>query len=830
MLPEIRKGVNLKIEHFPTKFQALIFRLWDLVPLKKLASLLKTDDKTIETLARDMGLKEQDNTSLWRDRGYISILRHVWNILPYSQICYLLDWTEERLDYILKEDDFLFVKLGGWDIKKNDCEELVYRPLTEGEKKETLYIKEVMQKYIAPLKSKGAIAPFDFFNKKYESIKLKAKYDVNVDFSWGIYCEAEGVEDYLKDFTLEIKEKYSLALSGNEKYIHIKMDIKSDDEEYHEIHISDDKILINAAKPLGVMRALYFVLDLAGSAGSFSFEKKVYKRKTKIKTRFIYSFCGLYGDVLDKDSEISFPDELIKEYARQGINGVWIQGVFYKIAPYPFDMSKCTGWEERLERLDTMTRRLGKYGIKVYMYINEPRNMPDEFFKDKPGLRGTPQQNGNTCLCSSNEKTHKYLKDTIKTIIKNAPLLGGFINISQGENTVLCYSRGIESFNEAREKNLAYNHCPHCAKRKAYEVVGGILKTMADAAYEVNKDIKFFAYGWGWRRHLGAETEKLLETLPKNVIVLQVSESEMEFVRGGVKNKVMDYSLSIVGPGESAKELWKSAKENGLEVAAKVQINNSWECSTAPFLPVYENVAEHMRNLRKEGIEHIMLSWTLGGYMSDNIKIASAYFFDDSTGEDAYDSILKRTYGGYAETVKKAVHRFCEGFREYPFDCDHIYNGPSNAGAANLIYPKPTGMSATMTCYPYDDLKSWCGKVYTPEILKEQYKKLCCKWEEGLKILEDMPLLEFKDMAVYGYTLFKASLNQITYYMLRGSGEDLSRLTENERDLALKAYEIMLRNSAVGYEAANHYYVTRSSLMEKVINCEYILRGGKNDN
>ena len=191
-----------------------------------------------------------------------------------------------------------------------------------------------------------------------------------------------------------------------------------------------------------------------------------------------------------------------------------------------------------------------------------------------------------------------------------------------------------------------------------------------------------------------------------------------------------------------------------------------------------------------------------------------------------YGSVLSLIYGDYAETVRKAVYYMCKGFNEYPFDIFQIYLGPSNAGAGNLLYSSSTGFDATMTCYPYDDVKGWCGEVYTPEILESQFKKVCEEWAKGLEVIKDMPLCEFKDMAVYSYTLFKASYNQTRFYNLRNSGGDreaLKAIVRDEKKLALAVLEIMFRNSAVGYEAANHYYVTRSSLMEKVINCDWLL-------
>ena len=826
MLVEPIKGKTLTVCHFPTAYQTLIFRVWEMVDCKKIAEVLETSVENVLQSAEAMGLGTQKSTDEWATRGYISILRAVWNLLPYEQMCTLLGWDEERLSYVLKEDDFLGGKLG----EKCDCPVVRYRELTEAEKAQTAKIKETMMKDIRPLDMEEIAKPFDFFHSTYAPIVEDLAREVVVDSSWCIELpeNSSEIEDFVTDFK-SFAEKYGVFFSDkSEKKIQIKMDIRTEDEEYHEIEISEGRILISAAYPIGVLRAFYDLENLAELAGSFSFDKKRYKKRTKIKTRFIYSFCSLYSDVLDKDTRISFPDELLEGYGRRGINGVWIQGILYQLAPYPFDESLSEGWEKRLHNLEMLTRRAARYGIKVYIYINEPRNMPLAFFEKYPHLKGATLQEGFACLCSSHPETQKYMKDALQTVCRCVPLLGGFLNITQSENNVLCCSHGMHVSEE--------NRCPVCGKRKDSEVNAEMLRVMADAVAEIDKKMKFFTFAWAWVQHLGKEeTANLIRLLPDNAIVLQVSESQKKFVRGGIHSFVRDYSLSIVGPGEPAREMWELAKAQGLEVAAKVQINNSWECSTAPYLPVYENVLQHMKNLVDEGIEHIMLSWTLGGYISDNIKIASSYFFEEEgVNEDPYEQVLTRTYGPYTETVREAVKHFCRGFDEYPFHVWHIYRGPSNAGAANLLYPEASGMKATMTCYPYDDVQGWCagypgddreGAPYPPEILEEQYRRLCEEWEKGLKVLEGMPLCEFYDMAVYGYTLFKASYNQICYYRQRDGKKDrdaMLKLLESEKELALTAYKIMLRNSSVGYEAANHYYVTRSMLMEKVVQCDYL--------
>ena len=126
-LPPVRDGMKPPLPHFPTAHQAVIFRLWESVPAERIASVLGCDEKFVVSSARDMALGPQRDTGLWRERGYITIIRAVWHLLPYEQILELLGIGEDELAFILKEDDFLSVKLGG---AKPACERVTARPLT----------------------------------------------------------------------------------------------------------------------------------------------------------------------------------------------------------------------------------------------------------------------------------------------------------------------------------------------------------------------------------------------------------------------------------------------------------------------------------------------------------------------------------------------------------------------------------------------------------------------------------------------------------------------------------------------------------------------------
>ena len=154
--------------------------------------------------------------------------------------------------------------------------------------------------------------------------------------------------------------------------------------------------------------------------------------------------------------------------------------------------------------------------------------------------------------------------------------------------------------------------------------------------------------------------EEIIKHLPKDIILMSQSELHIPFEIGGVSGMVRDYSMSIIGPGERAISEWKLAAEYGLETAAKVQINTTWESSTVPALPVAPSVERHIKGIRDNGVRHVLLSWTLGGYPSKNIAAAAKYFYDEcniegDTRNDADHRCAQRNDRVYRVSVKQAT-------------------------------------------------------------------------------------------------------------------------------------------------------------------------------
>jgi hypothetical protein len=300
--------------------------------------------------------------------------------------------------------------------------------------------------------------------------------------------------------------------------------------------------------------------------------------------------------------------------------------------------------------------------------------------------------------------------------------------------------------------------------------------------------------------------------LPKDVILLSQSELSVPFEIGGQTGEVVDYSMSIIGPGERAKKEWALAKECGLEIAAKVQMNTTWECSTVPAIPVYPLIEEHMQNLRKEGVDHIMLSWTLGGYPSRNIQYAAKYFFEECLTPPAE-----------SEIQQKATELFAKAFQEFPFDIGVLYRGPQNGGVSNLLFTEPTGYASTMTCYAYDDLENW-RSIYPEDVFEDQLAKLCAKWAEGMALLEDDGS-ELYLMAKAADIQFSACLNQVRFYRARAVQDTatMKAMAEKELENAKEMLALMNRSPVIGFEAANHYYFSKGNIVEKILNCHNIM-------
>ncbi|MDO4558580.1 MAG: hypothetical protein Q4C47_06420 [Planctomycetia bacterium] len=745
--------------HFPSRLHQFIFTNWSLVPVERLALVLGASPDQIRSVAVSMGLPESPVVpEEIASRGYITVLRRNWHILPYDQILTLLDLTAEQLAFSLREDDFLYVKLGSL---KPSCERLTWEE---------------------PTPEQNAIA---------------AQIAAWIEQDFGDRVR-EPIEEPRFDFVNQLRR---------------------------------------TTRPIGEIQA-----EIAARPSGMN------------SPGFLYSYVATFGDPLsDPDSlENLCPDGYLEQLAQVGVNGIWFHVVLRQLVPGengPFADSSMfgDGANVRLENLRKLVARTQRYGIRLYLYMNEPRAMPLSFYEKHPDIRGVTEGDfAAMCTSDPQRKTLRWLEDSLAYLFAEVPGLGGIFTITGSENLTFCASHG------------GWRNCGRCREHPEEELIAQVNAAMERGVHRSAPEAMVIVWDWGWKGH-GLSPE-IIERLPQGVRFMSVSEWALPVERGGVKTVVGEYSLSAVGPGPRATAQWKTAREHGLPTLAKLQLNCTWEIAAIPYLPVVNLVAEHCERLSQMGVSGMMLGWSLGGYPSPNLEVAYEFAKTPrASADDVLDRVAVHRYGTTAATMaREAWTKMSSAFLEYPYG-GGLYFTPTQMGPANRFYPEPTGFSATMVGIPYDSVQTWCGP-YPPEIFATQFERMAAEWEEGVERLRDaVAATDDEHLALAESELrfaqtagihFASVARQIRFVLLRdrlartgypilrkltpeeraslpedvaSDREALRKLIVPEIEAAKQLHAISSEDSRIGFEASNHYFYVPMDLVEKVISCRVLL-------
>lgn len=541
-----------------------------------------------------------------------------------------------------------------------------------------------------------------------------------------------------------------------------------------------------------------------------------------VKERFLAPYSANYGDALKDDELNDYTDETLARIASVGATGIWLHESLKNLAKFPFDESLSQGYEKRVKNLKRLTEKCDKYGLGVYIYLNEPRSLKPEFFDRYPELKGQKTDEGEYCLCTSVQAVKDYLYAAVKSLAEAVPKLKGVMTITMSENSTHCYSRvwrGVKN----------HTDCPHCKNRRPEEVAAEVNNIMARALSDGNGYTKLIANLWGWSAFMGWNDDMTLNgirLLDWQISVLSVSEYSKKFERGGVKGEVVDYSISVVGPSDLTVKSLKLAKQLGHDTFAKIQVNNSWECSGVPYIPAFGLMKKHVDNLKETGVSGLMLGWSLGGYTGGALPLVNMDCGKNFDETEWY----KMTYGKDFAAVKRAVEIFDEAFSEYPFSVDALYFGGQNLACGNFWSRKPVERKSTMVCFTFDDYENYV-MPYGVDIYVSQMEKLLTRWQAGIIALSEIDgnaaTEELKRMAKGVYIHLSSATNLALFTREKRSGfknEDLvKRLIESERTLTLDLYGLICQDAKIGYEMTNHYFYNANLLLEKLLNLKYLV-------
>ena len=734
-LPDGSAPAALPVPHFPDRLHAYVWRNWQLVPAEQLAAVIGATAGDVLRLGRAMGLAGPPEISAdQRRRSAITVIRRNWHLLPYDQLLALLGWTEEELSYSLREDDFLWHKLGRL---KPQCARLDYR---EPDADALARAQEISRFVRQALPGVGAVG-----------------------------------------------------------------------------------------EPL-----FSFVQALAAPPA----QRREPHPKSHFHPRFCYSYFALYGDPLLEEDLDPYPDGYLARLADCGVDGIWLQAVLYRLARFPWEPELSTGYERRLAALNKLTARAGKYGLGLYLYLNEPRAMPPDFFQRHPQLQGVVQRDLAT-MCTSLPEVQDYMREAVRSLCLAVPDLAGLFTITASENLTNCWSHHHGE------------NCPRCARRSAAEVIAEVNRLVDEGRRAAGSRSRLLVWDWGWRDD---DVEATIAGLPADASLMSVSEWQVPIRRGGIASDVGEYSISAVGPGPRATRHWDLARQRGLTPIAKMQVAVTWELSAVPYIPAMNLVARHAANVRTAGVEGLMLGWTLGGYPSPNLEVVAAMGSAAApTPEAAIRQVAERRFGGAAPAVIAAWSILSTAFEQFPYHGGVVYRAPTHWGPANLLWSQPTGYQSTMIGFPYDHLDGWRA-IYPADIFARQMALVAAGCEEAMALLrralaeaalpdhlaveaEARVALEAEARVIEAAGIhFQSVANQADFVRTRdvlamagSSGTakealaELERLLQAESTLARRLYALQMADSRFGFEASNQYYYIPLDLAEKIVNCDHLL-------
>ncbi len=854
-------GAPVPEPHFPGRLHLFVWRNWELANADRMAKVLGTVEDTVLQLGNSMGLPPKPRlTSDQLRRIYITVIRQNWHVLSHEQLIELLGWDRAHYEYTLKEDDFLWSKLG-LGVKPR-CAKLLYQPPTPEMEKRAAEIKRRLHQQFGSALTEPGESPFHFVQELSDTRPMpcrdshaKAAGQGEIDLSeWGL-VPPEGSPAGSGAMLDQFREYLQVAFGCSTKILAADVGAKPSQVRFHldpsiintaesfAIRSEPGSVMVTATDLGGLRRAIYHLQDRMEERSGPFLAVGNWRFTRKLNPRYIYPYFALYGDPLMDEEIDPLPDGYLEKLGRKGVNGVWLQAVLRTLAPSAIFPEFGQGSETRLKNLRRFVQRAKNYGLKIYLYINEPRPLPRAFFEKHPEVRGTPyavaaESAQEFAMCTSVPKVREWLAQSLAHVFSQVPDLGGIFTITMSENLTNCFAHGRAEL------------CPNCSKREGWQVITELLQTYRNGISASNPAAEIVAWDWGWGWvPKGADPEKTISNLPKRVQLLSVSEWGKKYERGGVPLAVAEYSISVVGPGANALDHWAVARRNGIRNLAKVQFNNTWEISAVPYIPVPHLIQEHMENLIKEEVNGLMLSWTLGGYPSPNLDVAKEYYYTPVPSKDeVLRKVAVRRYGPEAaSSILLAWETFSRAFKEFPYGVVSPYSIPTQHGPSNPLRLAATGYGAAMILFPYDDLKAWVGP-YAPEIAQSQFEKMAALWENGLQnfrqALNQVPPHKLRQarkdhgVAEACWIHFRSVANQIQFYRLRDQSaakpEDrtsvrarMAQLAGNEIELTKRLYRISRLDSTIGYEATNHYYYRPLDLAEKVLNCDQVIRSLK---
>ena len=595
-------------------------------------------------------------------------------------------------------------------------------------------------------------------------------------------------------------------------------------EEY-QIAVSSSGIELTAGDTEGMRRAIYHLIDLCRSVETPALAYQSIRRKPWLKNRISRCFFGpikrppFFRDELTDDIDY-YPEAYLDRLAAEGINGIWLTIVWQEMAVtdfFPVDPKR----EQRIAKLRRTVEKCRRYGIKVWVFCIEPKSWTAQLQPPSEDMRGGCHF-GNTmhAFCIASENSKKYIRDTVYSIFRDTPNLGGMMLISLGERPTSCLSY---LYDNPEGKAPCRTKCGLTNS----QILDGVLSAIKQGINDAGSEAQVLSWLYNPRAH---QIPEWWFTLPQELneekILAFNFESGCCKQQDGKVYSGGDYWLSCAGPSDRFGRM-AAAAQGHCEFAAKIQVGCSHELATIPFMPVPGKLYEKYKAMKTLGVKHVLQCWYFGNYPGLMNRAAGRLAFEDFEGGeiDFLTRLALPEWGKqYAEKVAAMWSSFGKAYSNYPLDIQFQYYGPMHDGVVwplhlkQVMKPLPRTWKPDMA--PAGDA---VGESMTNHSLSNVVSltgALAAGWSKAVELLPELrkafaddPARQ-RDCDLYEALniLFNSGSRIMAFYALRKDLftapvsctrllEEMRKIVRAEKEASARMIELCRRDSRLGYHS-----------------------------
>ena len=612
--------------------------------------------------------------------------------------------------------------------------------------------------------------------------------------------------------------------------LRVHIDAAFEKEEYG-LEIAEDSVTISASGAEGLRYAVYEFEDALLAHDEDGVVKASIHRRPQIRHRVTRSFLSpncrppLMLDELEDDFDY-YPDEYLDAIAHQRMNGIWIT-VYLNDMPCHYFPERGELAEKKLGKLRSVIAKCARYGIKCYLYMSEPRsfngkwkNMSKDDMARYPDMAGHVGPDGTRFFCTSSEDGQGYLRETIGHVARNAPGLGGIINIMCCETTWPCATWKL--YPHVQDCN-----CPRCAPKTAAQLFSSMARLMNDALRKYQPEAVFIGWFYAASYIPGDPENRIINEIarewPEDIPMMRNCETGGRITQMGREVIVEDYSLSY----GRASQPWKEMASHLKRPAAKIQTCSSHEDATVPYLPVPGRLYNIYKDLFEYHCEVVMQSWYFGNYPCLMSGCAGRLSFSPLPGSELelLEELARPVWGGKSRDVALCWKMFSDAYANFPEILTFKWFGPLHSSIVFPWYlvPRDLPMAPSYTQnFPKnsgDRVYECISYVHTPQATLELMERMEAGWSEALQKLEKIAVTEEQlsqlEIAKAVEIQIKSTCNLLKFYSLREKMifrrvdclPEIREVVRNEIGNTLAMLAMCRKNELLGYHAEVESYM-----------------------